>query len=303
VNPPSGEQFEIRSGDQRATIVEVGGGVRSYFVGDRPVLDPYPREAICDGARGAPLIPWPNRLDGGRYSFDGADYQLALTEPERGNAIHGLLRWRNWVALERSSDRVQMGIRLHPMTGWPFPLEVSVEYSLGDDGLTVVTRARNAGSVQCPFGCGQHPYLSPGSGTVDECTLQMAASTRILADEERGLPVGREPVEGTPFDFRSPRSIASLRVDHAFCDLERDADGRAWVRLAGADRRSVSLWCDQTYSVLQLYTGDTLAPERQRRGLAAEPMTCPANALRTGDGLVRLAPGETFMGRWGVGLT
>ena len=39
--PPSGEQFEIRHGTQRATIVEVGGGVREYTVGDRPVLDPY----------------------------------------------------------------------------------------------------------------------------------------------------------------------------------------------------------------------------------------------------------------------
>ena len=51
---------------------------------------------LCDGAHGAPLIPWPNRLADGRYSFDGADHQLALTEPERHNAIHGLMRWRPW---------------------------------------------------------------------------------------------------------------------------------------------------------------------------------------------------------------
>ena len=79
--PPSGEQFEIRFGEHRATVVEVGGGVREYLVGDRPVLDPYPRDAICDGAHGAPLIPWPNRLADGRYSFDGVEHQLALTEP------------------------------------------------------------------------------------------------------------------------------------------------------------------------------------------------------------------------------
>src|SRR5205807_3909434 len=97
---PSGEQFEIALGDQRATIVEVGGGVREYAVGDRQVLDPYARDAMCDGAHGAPLIPWPNRLADGRFSFDGGDYQLAMSEPERHNAIHGLLRWRNWAALE-----------------------------------------------------------------------------------------------------------------------------------------------------------------------------------------------------------
>ena len=303
MSAPSGEQFEIAHADHRATIVEVGGGIRSYSVGERQVLDPYPREAIADGAHGAPLIPWPNRLADGRYSFDGASYQLALTEPDRGNAIHGLLRWRNWEALERAADRVVVGIRLHPMPGWPFPLEASIAYSLGGDGLTVETRVRNAGRTACPFGAGQHPYLSAGSGLLDECTLQAPGATRILVDEQRALPVGRERVEGTEFDFRSPRELGARRLDHGFCDLERGADGLAWVRLTGADGRTASLWCDESYSLVQLYTGDTLAGDRRRRGLAAEPMTCPPNALRTGEGIVRLEPGETFTGRWGVVLS
>lgn len=301
--PPSGEQFEIAHGEHRATIVEVGAGIREYFVGDRPVLDPYPREAMCDGAHGAPLIPWPNRLADGRYSFDGVEYQLALTEPERANAIHGLLRWRNWAAVERASDRVVMEIRLHPMTGWPFALEVSIVYSLSDDGLSVETRARNSGRTACPFGSGQHPYLSPGSGELDDCTLQSPGATRILVDDERDLPIGTEPVNGTPFDFRTPREIGSLQADHAFRDLERGGDGRAWVRLTGQDNRTVALWCDESYSLVQLYTGDTLAPERRRRGLGAEPMTCPPNALQTGEDIVRLEPGESHMGRWGVVLS
>jgi aldose 1-epimerase len=302
-SPPSGEQFEIGHGEHRATIVEVGGGIREYFVGGRPVLDPYPREAICDGARGTPLIPWPNRLADGRYWFGGAEYQLALTEPDRHNAIHGLLRWRNWAAVERSSDRVMMGIRLHPMAGWPFPLDVWIEYSLDDDGLTVETRARNAGAAPCPFGSGQHPYLSPGDGALDDCTLQLTAATRILVDAQRELPAGREPVDGAGFDFRTPRTIGRVVLDDGFCDLERDGEGLAWVRLIGSDDRTVSLWCDRAYSLLQLYTGDTLAPERRRRGLAAEPMTCPANALQTGDGIVTIEPGETFSSRWGVGIS
>ena len=301
--PPSGEQFELVHGEHRATVVEVGGGIREYVVAGHDVLDPYPREAISDGGHGSPLIPWPNRLADGRYSFAGADYQLALTEPTRQNAIHGLLRWRNWTALERASDRVVMGIRLHPMTGWPFPLEVSVAYSLADDGLTVETRVRNLGRTASPFGAGQHPYLSAGGATLDECKLQLGAATRILVDDERQLPVGAEPVEGTEFDFRSPRAIGELRVDHAFRDLDRDADGRAWVRLSRPDGRAVALWCDESYPLVQLYTGDTLAPARRRLALAAEPLTCPPNALRTGEDLITLEPGQTFAGRWGVALS
>jgi len=298
--PPSGEQFEIVHGDQRATIVEVGGGVREYEAGGRRVLDPYPLEAMCDGAHGAPLIPWPNRLADGRYSFDGAEHQVALTEPEKHNAIHGFLRWRNWEAREQEPARIAMGTRLYPLTGWPFTLDVSVAYSLSEHGLTVETRAVNVGEQPCPYACGGHPYLSPGEGSrVDECTLELAAGTRILTDNERQLPTGREPVEGTAFAFRALRPIGELAVDFAFTDLERDGEGRAWARLARPDGRTAELWVDDTYPVLEIYTGDTLAPDRRRRGLGCEPMTCPPNGLQSGEGIIRLEPGESHVGRWG----
>jgi aldose 1-epimerase len=300
---PSGEQFQIAFGEQRATAVEVGGGIREYFAGERPVLDPYPVDAICDGAHGTPLIPWPNRLADGRYSFDGSDYQVALTEPEKHNAIHGLLRWRNWHVLERSSERVELGMRLHPETGWPFTLDVAISYALGEHGLQVGLAATNLGAGPCPFGYGQHPYLSAGTGArVDDCTLELRAAKRIVTDPERQLPAGEEPVDGTQFDFSAPRPIGELALDDAFTDLGRDQDGRSVVRLKCADGATVELWCDSTHSVLQLYTGDTLAPARRRLALAAEPMTCPPNALQTGERIVRLEPGQTHRGRWGVSL-
>jgi aldose 1-epimerase len=301
--PPSGEQFEIVHRDQRATVVEVGGGVREYVHGDRPVLHPYPREAVCDGAHGAPLIPWPNRLADGRYSFDGEQYQLELTEPEKHNAIHGLLRWRNWSAVERSADWVVLGTRLHPTDRWPFALDVSVRYSLDADGLRVLTRARNIGDTACPYACGQHPYLSPGDGSrVDECTLELRAATRIDTDPERQLPTGRESVDGTEYDFRTPRMIGSLEIDYAFTDLERDAEGRAWLRLGCPDGHTVEMWSDQAYPVTEVYTAHTLAPARQRAGLGAEPMSAPPNALATGELIVRLEPGEEHVAVWGVRL-
>lgn len=300
---PSGEQFEIAYGEQHATIVEVGGGVREYRDGGRDVLHPYALDATCDGAHGAPLIPWPNRLADGRYSFDGSDYRVALTEPEKANAIHGFLRWRNWEAAARSPEGVTMATRLHPLMGWPFTLDVSVAYTLGEDGLTVETRATNLGDQPCPYACGQHPYLSPGAEElVDHCTLELRAEIRIVTDQERQLPTGREPVDGTEYDFRTAREIGSLEVDYAFTELERDGDGRAWMRLGCPDGRTVEMWADQAYPVLEVYTADTLAPDRRRRGLGAEPMSAPPNALQSGELVVRLEPGEEHAARWGVRL-
>jgi aldose 1-epimerase len=301
--PPSGQQIELAAGGQRATIVEVGGGVRAYQVGDRPVLQPYPADAMCDAAHGAPLIPWPNRLADGRYRFDGSTYQVALTEPDKRNAIHGLLRWRSWRPGGRQADRVTMTTRLHPMAGYPFLLDVAVEYQLGPDGLTVRTSATNLGRTACPFGAGQHPYLSPGEALIDDCTLTAPGATRIVTDAERQLPAGREPVDGTPYDFRAGRRLGDLPVDFAFTDLERDSGGLAWVRLVAPDGRTAELWLDEGYRFVELFTGDGLAPGRRRRGLGAEPMSCAPNAFASGDGLVRLEPGETWTAAWGVRLT
>ena len=299
---PSGHQVEIRWADQRATIVEVGGGIRSYQVGGRPVLDPYPPEAMCDGARGAPLIPWPNRLADGRYCFDGLEHQLGLTEPEKHNAIHGLLRWRGWRVLRQSEARVTMGIWLFPMPGYPFCLDVEVDYALDDDGLTATTTAVNRGEQVCPYGAGQHPYLSPGAGLIDEATLSLKAATRILTDPERQLPVGTEATAGTLYDFTAPRLIGTQRLDFAFTDLTRDADGRAWARLGGTDGRYAELWVDEAYPIIELFTGDTLEPHRRRRGLGTEPMTCPPNAFQSGERMIRLEPGQAVATTWGARL-
>jgi aldose 1-epimerase len=257
---PSGRQLEISWADQRATVVEVCGGIRQYRAGGRPVLDPYPAESMCDGAHGAPLIPWPDRLADGRYRFDGVDYQVALTEPEKRNAIHGLLQWRAWQVRRQARTRVTMGTRLFPMQGYPFLLDVEVDYALGGDGLTVTTTAANAGVRPSPYGAGQHPYLSPGPGLVDDCSLQLEAATRIVTDEQRQLPAGTEAVEGTASGFREARLLGSQRLDFAFTGLALDAGGRASARLGGPYGRPAELWVDESYPIIELYTGDTLPP-------------------------------------------
>jgi aldose 1-epimerase len=296
---PSGAQFEITHGGQRAVIVEVGGGIRLYEAEGRPVLDPFPADAICDGAHGAPLIPWPNRLADGRYRFKGQDFQVALTEPEQGNAIHGFLRWQAWRADELEPDRVVMSARIHPCPGYPFEVDATVAYELDDGGLTVTTRLENLGERECPVGHGQHPYLSAGDGLIDDCQLQHPGRTRILTDE-RQLPNGREAVGETRFDFGEPARLGGLEIDFAFTDLVRDPEGRAWTRLTRPDGSTASLWVDEAYPFVELYTGHTLSPGRARRGLGTEPMTCAPDGFNNQEGLIVLEPGETTSGTWGA---
>lgn len=281
-------------------MVSVGGGLRSYSAGGRALMDGYEEHEMCSSGRGQVLIPWPNRLRDGRYEFDGRRQQLALSEPELGNAIHGLVRWANWTAVERQDGRVRMEHLLHPQPGYPFALWLAIDYELGPDGLCVRTCATNVGAERCPFGAGAHPYLTAGGQLVDHCTLRAPGRRRLLVDE-RQIPTGSQPVDGSELDFRSARALGAVRLDTCFCELERGLDGLAHVELIAPDGRGVRLWQDESYPYLMLFSGDTIAvAERRRRGLAAEPMSCPPNAFASGEGLVVLEPGQSFSGSWGI---
>ena len=296
---PSGKQITIAAGDQQAVVVEVGGGLRSYSAGGRELVDGYRADEMSSSGRGQVLIPWPNRLQDGSYEFDGRRHQLPLNEPEHRNAIHGLVRWAAWTAAEHEPHRAVMEHVLHPQPGYPFSLGISIEYALSDSGLQVRTTATNLGTDPCPFGSGAHPYLTLGTATIDRLILRVPGRT-VLRSDERGLPTGMEAVEDTEYDFRKPRPIGSTTLDHAFTDLERDQDGLARVELRDPDHETqVSLWVDQSYPYLMLFSGDPL-PNVRRRSLAVEPMTCPPNAFRTGEALIRLEPGSSFTGTWGI---
>lgn len=297
----SGQQFHLRHGTQEAVITEVGAGIRSYTVAGVAVLDGFDVDEMCDGARGQSLLPWPNRIADGRYSWDGSEQQLPLTEPDKHNAIHGLTRWANWELLELIDARVvHLRFQLRGQAGWPFLLRLDLRYTLDDNGLTVQTTARNTGTASCPFAAGAHPYLSPGSGLVDDCRLVVPGST-WLATDDRGIPVGSVPVEGDPHDFREPRPIGQLQIDQAYTDLRRTSDGRAVVELRRPDGTGAQLWAGPGYPYLEIFTGDTLTPDRRRRGLGVEPMTAPPNAFQSGTDLIRLEPGESVELDWGVG--
>jgi aldose 1-epimerase len=296
---PSGTQFALAHGNQRAVVVEVGGGLRRYSVDGRELLDGYGEEELCTSGRGQVLIPWPNRIEDGRYEFDGASHQLPLDEPERRNAIHGLVRWAAWSAAEREQGRLVLEHVLHPQPGYPFSLALSIEYTLSEAGLGVRTTATNIGPAPCPYGAGAHPYLTLGTPAVDSLMVR-APARAVLRSDGRGLPLGEEPVEGSECDFRQRKALGGTKLDHTFTNLDRDDDGFACVELIEPDSgAALTLWLDETYPYLQLFTGDPL-PDVARRSIAVEPMTCPPNAFRTGKNLIRMEPGELFTSAWGL---
>jgi aldose 1-epimerase len=299
----TGQQYYIGAGPYRATVTGLGAGLRELVFGAQPVIAGYGADELPPGGAGQLLAPWPNRVDAGRYVFDGTGFQLALTEPEHANAIHGLTRWEMWAPVRREASAVVLRSSPHGQQGYPFCLEIDAEYRLYPaDGLRVTITACNRGRRAAPYGTGSHPYLTAGMPSVDPCELTLPAAFWLPTDD-RGIPSGHPAtVDGTPYDFRQPRMIGATRLDQALTGLARDRDGRAWAYLAancGSVTR-VGLWAGRGYRWLQVFTGDPLQPDRRRKAVAIEPMTCPPNAFVTGDDLLILEPGETITHTWGI---
>lgn len=295
---PSGAQIVLRHGNQTATVATVGASLRAYVVDGLDVVVPYADDEIAPAYHGMVLAPWPNRLRDGVYELDGTAHQVPVNEPERMVALHGLVSFARFEVQEASSAAVTLTLDTVPTAGYPWPLRLTVTYRLDDDGLAVTARATNLGASRAPYGVGFHPWLAPG-GEVDDCTLQVDAALHVVNDE-RLLPVGVEPVHGT-FDLRAPTSLREVALDDAWVGVTFDADGRSWIRLGRADGRSAQMWADGATRAWQVCTGNGI-PKVMRNGVAAEPMSCVADAFRTGDDLVLLEPGTQHELTWGLQL-
>jgi aldose 1-epimerase len=294
---PSGAQWTISDGSQRAVVVEVGGGLRRWQVSGADLLDGYGRDEICAGGAGQVLAPWPNRIRDGSYVFADARHQLPLSEPAFHNAIHGLVRWLPWQLVESTASSLTCECLLAAQPGYPWSLRLRTTWSLSPDGLGSHHEVTNLAPEPAPFGFSVHPYLYVPGTRVGELELHVPARTRLLSDA-RQLPVGAAKVEGGEWDFSTARPIGELMIDTAFTDLERDAGGGSAVTVRSPDGRGVRLWADQAFGWWQIFTGDTLPGARRRRSVAVEPMTCPPDAFRSGRDLITLEPGGSWRASW-----
>lgn len=301
---PSGRQHHLAHGPHRATIAEVGASVRTYAVDGRDVVLPFAEDTLAPAYSGAVLAPWPNRLRDGQYTWDGTQHQVPVTEPDRSTALHGLVAQVRYekVAGESGPDgdtSVTLRHDLVPTPGYPWSLRVDVTYSLSDAGLRVHVATTNLDATAAPYGIGFHPWLSPGGAAVDDCTLRVDATSQVTVDA-RLLPTGTRPLSGAE-DRRTPQPLAGVALDDAFVDVTRDADGLSWIVLGAPDGRGAALWMDGSMDTWQVCTGNGI-PRIDRLGVAAEPMSCIADAFRTGERLVRLEPGTTHEVTWGMTL-
>jgi aldose 1-epimerase len=300
---PTGEQYRLTldgpSGAVSATVTELAASLRALRVGGVALVHEYPDDLIPPYGAGIVLVPWPNRVREGRWTLNGKEQRLDLTEPSTGNATHGLLRNTGYRVTDRAEHAVTLAATIFPQHGYQFLLETSVRYELTANGIEVAHGIVNAGTDAAPVAIGTHPYLRVGDTPSDELTVTVPASTWYPLDESF-IPIGRESVDGTDVDLRGGKRLKGASLNTAFTDLDL-TDGEHRSRLTAPSGESTELWGDESFAYVQVFTQPSFTGlSGTEFAVAMEPMTAPANALATGEGLRWLAPGEQWVARWGV---
>jgi aldose 1-epimerase len=306
-HPPTGAQYRLaldEAGHEVSAIVtEVAAGIRALSVDGHALTETFAEHETPPSACGIVLFPWPNRVDGGRWLLDGVEQRLDITEVAKGNASHGLLRYTAYRPVEVERHAVTLGATVYPQHGYPFQLDTTVRHELVSDGMVVTHTVTNVGRGRAPFAVGAHPFFRVGDHDIATLRVTLDAATRYEVDE-RSIPTGTTPVAGTSYDLSGGPLIGDLDLDAGYRDVTPDAEGIRRTRFTAPDGCTTELWQDSSFPYVQVFT-----PRNFPRGgvtglaVAAEPMTAPANALATGEGLVWLDEGDTWSARWGIRRT
>ncbi|MGA0600165.1 aldose 1-epimerase [Caulobacter sp. KR2-114] len=274
----------LRHGDWVAGLApEVGGAILSLRRAGRDILRPTPTIDAGDVRRSAgfAMVPFANRIDGGRLVWAGREWRLPRDPADPRHALHGVGWRRPWRVEWAVTSRASLVFDHAPCEDWPFAFRARQQLALSDQGLSVTLSMTNTGADPAPAGLGLHPYVVAPPDAV----LTLACAGR-WSNSPDGLPAAREPDVAGRFLRGLP--LADARLDH---------DIYGWggsARVTAPDGSATIVTGDAVFGHLRLYT----PPDGG--ACAIEPVTHMANAAHRmhepDHGLAVLAPGETLQG-------
>jgi aldose 1-epimerase len=292
------------NGALTAEIAMVGAALRRLTLGETELVEPGVFGSISPFCEGVVMSPWPNRMDGGKWEYQGRTLSVPINLHEQQNANHGLLMDHPYAVLEQSESKVTLGALIHARLGYPFDVYTTVTYQLVESGVKISHSAENLSDADAPYALGGHPYFKIAGVDTADLFLRSDAETVLLVDE-RQIPTGTLPTAHSRFDMRSGVRVGDNFYDHDFTDLPRDANGLAHTYLTAPDGRGFDIWQDAKFKHVVLFTPDFYfanESEPYRFACAIEPQTSGPNSFNTGEDLIWLKSGEKFEASWGVNL-
>ena len=278
-------KIQIGQGELTATVNSLGSSLTSLAENNFNLIEP---ETPAQLYPGSVLAPWPNRIRDGRYEYNDLTYQLPLNEPQKGNALHGLVAYEQWEVIYNSETEVQLQYLLDKPDIYPGKLSLNSFFKIENNQLQVKITARNIGRKSAPYGISIHTYLVAG-GIVknNRLNLKIPADKYLAVDEIRLLPMGLRDVVSTRFDFQNGKEISDLFIDHAF---KFSKNQPRQVELLNPQGDGAVIEFDDQSNWIQVHTADRDGGEKSRVAVAVEPMSCPPDAFNSQVDLIELAP-------------
>jgi aldose 1-epimerase len=288
-------ELTLTHGDWSMRVSNFGASLRGAWFQDEEVVTSYSGKENKVGGQGDVLIPFPGRIGGAKYTWDGVEYTLNANDKDGPNAIHGFLRTLDWEVTNQTENSVRFSRFFEETKGYPFRLRSSVSYYLSELGLTCSFSVENVDTVDAPVGVGFHAYFTTGSEQIDSDMLTLPFQS--VLEMENFIPNGKVLDNR---EFLSPTTIGETKFNSCFLNPIFNEQGQTEVQIAG-NGKVVTVWMDYGFEYVVLYSGDPLPESHRRKSLAIEPMTCGSDGFNHPDwGLVRLAPGQALSGSWGV---
>ncbi len=283
------ERVDLHAARWHALIdARLGGALLALSHAGDPVLRP----ATADDVRRAgvrasacyPLIPFANRIGYGHLPVAGREYVLRANLPPEPHAVHGIGWQRPWRIVAQDHAAAELLLRYDGDSPgeWPFAFDARQRFELSPSGLKITISLVNRDQQTWPAGIGLHPYFPVRSGQ----TLQFEADGAWQNGPDQ-LP--RQRVAGPDWDFREPRRIAQLDLDHDFYNW------CGWARIGGGAAGVVRIAASEVFPVLRVFTPPG------RGFIAVEPVSHGADAVNRAPkdtaGYRLLGPGEALCGR------
>jgi aldose 1-epimerase len=261
----------------------IGGAIRNLWWIDDQRRTPILRESHSEAnsvlaLASFPLVPFVNRIRGGRFAFCGRTVELEPNMPGDPSPLHGQGWLGPWTVEAQGNQDAELRF-VHPAGEWPWRYQALQLFALDEQGLSVRLICRNEDAEPMPCGLGQHPYFPCTPATVLDTGVSHAWEI-----DEQVLPVARVPAEGR-FDLKQ-RSVCGQDLDHGFAGWSGEA------RMSDPSWPFTVAMSSPTVRFFQLYSPPT-------GGIfVAEPVTHANAALNEPEerwadlGLKVLEPGE-----------
>ena len=306
---------DIHAGSYVAAVSTDGGALARLTYNEWPLAESFTIVGEPPLSCGAVLAPWPNRVEDGKFTWAGEAYQLAITEPDRNNAIHGFALRREWSVdpTQTTNSSVTLTCTIGNEPGYPWLIDLVASYAVSDPGgLTatftalyrgVRTSVFDTGPVvdHAPFAFGLHPYLSACGEPLDTSTLTVPVAGILPLTSDRLLPASQvRGIDSGDFDVSAGQRVGTRVLDNCYQRTMPTA-------ILHGSRGGVAMHVSDNFHWWQIYTasqfpypdgtalppsdGDAITPHR---AIAIEPMTTPPNGFATGTDVIALTPNVPF---------